>query len=158
MKTELVNGELELTLPEGFAVMSREEVQQAYKNSAEGSWGMADRERKINVFVIWQKPNPILAWLTDVKAMTKKNEKMTAEAYQDYGYKREDFFAKAFGRTLMQGYHFRYTLNGSERCVETLLFKKKGAIYNVTCVCGAEFVSERDGLMKEVFKTWTENS
>ena len=30
--------------------------------------------------------------------------------------------------------------------------------YYVTCVCGAESVSKRDGLMKEVFKTWTENS
>ena len=154
MKTELVNGEFEIALPEGFEVLTKEELQKYYRNTAEGSWGITDRERNIYMFVLWQKVNPLFGWLQNPKSMAKANEKGAAKGYGANGYEREGFITKTFGTSLMEGYRFRYKVNDEVRHAETLLVRRDGTVYNITFICGEKELPERDNLLLEMLKTW----
>lgn len=142
MTSEKINGAFTLEIPEGFEVMSSEDLRKLYQNENADRWGMWDRERHILITVAWQRVNALLSFLADIKSVAKRNEQLIAKGYANNDYKMEGFFSSSAGNIHMEGYRFSYTLQGIPQKSETLLMKLEKNIYSITCVRRAENAEE----------------
>ena len=129
-----INGELALPRPEGFVVMSPEELARAYTCDNSDRWGMWDKKRHIMVTVLWQRYNPLLAWLADMKTLVKRNEQLTSRGYKDHDYRLEGFRSRDVRGMAGEGYRFTYRLGDVVQRIDTVLVKKGRTVYSLSCI------------------------
>ena len=129
-----INGELSLRCPEGFETMSAEELDRVYTSKAAGRLGIWDRERRVMITALWQRYNPLLTWLSDMKALAKRNEQLTRRCYQENGYRLDGFFSRRVCGLAGEGYRYGCRLGDTDREIETVLVKKGGVVYSLSCI------------------------
>ena len=153
--TETVNRELALPRPEGFEVMGAEELKRVYIRDDPNRWGMWDRERHVMITVLWQRYNPLLAWLAEMKTMARRNEQLTRKGYLDHDYRLEGFTSRKVQGLAGEGYRFTYRLGDVEQGIETLLIKRGSTVYSLNCVGRAENSAENHAIFEAVLDGMT---
>lgn len=139
MSMETVNGTVEFEVPDGFSVMSAEELRQAYRNEDPNRWGIRDEERHIIVTVMWKAYTGLLGlFLSDLKAVCKKNEQLSSKGYAGHGYRCGGFFSLSVDGQPAEGYRFSYRVGDVEQSAETILIRQGRTIYSVTFAGRAE--------------------
>ena len=133
MNKETVNGTVEIEIPDGFYVMSAEELRQAYQSEDPNRWGMRDKERHIIVTVMWKAYSVLPGlFLSDLKAVCKKNEHLSSKGYAGHGYRCDGFFSLSVDGQPAEGYRFSYRVEDVEQSAETILIRQGRTIYSVT--------------------------
>jgi len=139
MSREVINGTVEIEVPDGFHVMSAEELRQAYRNEDPNRWGMWDKERHIIVTVMWKAYRGLLGlFLSDLKEVCKKNEQLNSKGYAGHGYRCDGFFSLSVDGQQAEGYRFSYRVGDAEQSAETILMRQGKTIYSVTFAGRAE--------------------
>ena len=139
MSRETINGAVEVEVPDGFYVMSAEELRQVYQSDDPNRWGIWDKERHIMMTVIWKAYSGLAGlFLSDLKAVCKKNEQLSSKGYAGHGYRCDGFFSLSVDGQPAEGYRFSYRVEDVEQSAETILFRHGKTIYSVTFVGRAE--------------------
>lgn len=134
MNRATVHEELSLSWPDGFRVMGEDELDKLYSAHDPNRWGIWDQQRHIIITVLWQQVHPLLAWLSDMKAMARRNEQLAKKGYQGHGYQLEDFFSRQLCGRGGEGYRFSYRLGDVTQTAETVLFKNGKNVYSLSCI------------------------
>ena len=129
-----INGELSLPCPEGFEAMSAEALDRVYASQTAGRCGIRDGERRVMITALWQRYNPLLAWLADMKALVKRNEQLTRRSYQGNGYRLEGFFSRKVCGMAAEGYRYACRLGDTDQEIATVLVKKGSVVYSLNCI------------------------
>lgn len=153
MGQALVHEELSLSWPDGFQVMTANELKQLYLSNNPKRWGIWDKERHVMITVLWQEYHPLLNFLADPKAMAKRNEQLTRRGYKKHDYRLESFLSMQFCGRNLEGYCFSYRLGDTAQRVETLLLKQKKCVYNFSCIGRKENEEKDRALFREVMNT-----
>ena len=150
MERHWINGELSLPRPEGFAVMSPEELDRAYTCNSPDRWGIWNKERHIMVTMLWHRYNPLLAWLADMKTLVRRNEQVNRRGYKDHDYQLEGFWSRTVGGMAGEGYRFTYRLGDVAQRIDTVLIKKGRTIYSLSCVGRPENTARDEALFEAI--------
>ncbi len=148
----VINQEITLTWPEGFHVMDGEELRELYQNDDTKRWGIRDKTRHLIITILWEDYSSLLIKLSDIKAVARKNEKMSARGYRDHGYRREGFFSMSVDGRQAEGYRFSYRIGEADQSGQTLLFKVKNRIYSISCIGRSEKAEEDRALFERILE------
>lgn len=157
MEKATLNNELDITFPEGFHVMDKEEMEKhKYVGEAPG-WCITDPERHIVVSVSWKKINGLAARLLNTKDIAKRMETGIRAAMSQYGYKFEEFISLKPGGKNADGYRYSYTVQETGMSGQSLCIKNGSTFYYVHCyyrtLLKEESLALLDGIMNSF--SWT---
>ena len=139
MSIETINGTVEIEVPDGFYIMSAEELRQVYQSEDPNRWGMRDKERHIIITVMWKAYHVLSGlFLSDLKAVCKKNEQLSSKGYAGHDYRCDGFFSLSVNGQPAEGYRFSYRVEDAEQSAETILIRQGKTIYSVTFAGRAE--------------------
>ena len=150
METVLVNGEISMNCPDGFQIMSEEELTALYTNYGPARWGAWNKESRVILAVEWERRMSLLLRFTDSKRIAENNEKLMRRAYRDYGYVPGGFFSRKVGGLDATGYRFTYRLGDVSQSAESVLLKLERRIYRFSCVGRTEDEAENRKLFGEI--------
>ena len=133
MSRETIGGAVEVEVPDGFCVMSAEELKQAYQSEDPNRWGMRNKERHIIMTVMWKAYHGLAGlFLSDLRAVCKKNEQLSSKGYAGHSYRCDGFFSLSVDGQPAEGYRFSYRIGDVEQSAETILIKQDKTIYSFT--------------------------
>ena len=151
--TEIINQEISIGVPDGFHIMSAEELTKVYVTSDPKRWGIWDQDRHVIITVLWQDLNALTAMLADIDAAAVRNEQMTKKGYEGHGYALEGFRDAQISGHHARGYSFTYDIQDVHQHVATLLFKAGKRIYSINCIGRNENCEADQKLFEDVLKT-----
>ena len=151
MKNEQINQAISVSLPDCFCAMSTDELQQVFRSSEPNRWGAWDRENHRMITVLWKNYPPLLVKLAGLKAVCRKNEQLSSKEYAGTGYRCEGFFSLPAGGRQAEGYRYSYNVGNIRQSAETILLKKGGTVYSVTCTGRSENVAADHEVFTGIF-------
>jgi len=149
MTEQTICENLTLKIPEGFTVLDEKNLARIFGGEGSDRWCAANGDESVLLTVVWQKVNPILAALSDMKVMARRNAQLTEKAYQAYGYRFGEFFSLQGRDGSLEGYSYSFSGKNGQRSAETVLIRQKRMIYNVSCVSRAEKAMEGQEALRQ---------
>lgn len=145
---EVINGELSITLPDGFRAMAPDEVKSIYSTDVDTICGFRDEERHVIVVVTWNVSNRVAAKIASPRDIAKRVEKAQSRALKRNGYRKDGFFdAQAAGQRA-SGVRFGYTAEGIEHDAEAIVFIHGATCYILYCYSRSEN-AQRDAALRD---------
>ncbi|MBO5547196.1 MAG: hypothetical protein J5920_00350, partial [Candidatus Methanomethylophilaceae archaeon] len=89
MQEALVNGEILISVPDGFDVMDDSLMDELYEDHNHDRWGIIDRENHMVLTVFWHMPNGLLLKMVPTKTICKSTEERLSARLKDHDYKFE---------------------------------------------------------------------
>ncbi len=97
METVVLNNEMQLSYPDGFHVMSEEELSKMTFYGEAPGWCISDPERHIDLSVSWKKTNGLFAKILNTREIAKNMEAQIRKPMGQYGYRLDSFLEKELG-------------------------------------------------------------
>lgn len=145
---EVINGELSITLPEGFKAMASDEVKRIYTTDVDTICGFRDEERHIIVVVTWNVSNKVAAKIASPRDIAKRVEKAQSRALKRSGYRKGGFFDAQVAGERASGVRFGYTAQGVAHDAEAVVFIHGATCYILYCYSRSEN-AQRDAAMRD---------
>ena len=152
MNSVAVNNEITVSYPDGFEIMSSEELDKAYAGVNDDKWGIWDKDSHVIITILWQKVNPVMLALADVKAIAMKNESMAAGMYKNSGYDGKGFFSETINGRKAEGYWFEYDVASIRQQAASVLFKTRNNVYSLSVFARADD-PEFEGRLQEAIRS-----
>ena len=149
MRRENINEAFTLQVPDGFEVLTENDLSKMYRNVGDPfRWGVRDAKNHVIITALWKQYPALLSWTLDLKAIVKKNEQLTGKAHAAHGYRFLEFFSMQAGDEKAEGYRFIYDREGITQACSNCLIREGRTIYSFLCV-GREENMDRD---RETFR------
>ncbi len=154
MSRQNVNNTFSLQIPETFEPMSAEDLRQLSAGGGDPyQWGVRDREHHVMIVALWKQYPALLAWMSDVKAIAKKNEQLTRRVYEGHDYRLLGFKALQAGDRNAEGYCFSYRAEGVSQVVNSFLVKEGKTVYSFLCTGREENTAADQAMFSEMLKS-----
>ena len=154
MGRQTVNDTFTLQIPDGFEVLTEEDLRGMYKNAGDPfMWGVRDKENHVIITAIWKQYPALLAWTLDLKAIVKKNEQMTGKLHAAHGYRFLEFFSMQAGEEKAEGYRFAYVSEGITNVSNIFLIKDGRTIYAFICAGREENMDANREMFSRIMST-----
>ena len=151
MKKATVNDSLEVSQPEGFRIMSHEELCQAYAFDYDCMWGMRDEERHVILAVFWKVSNKLVSSLASAKLVAEQAEKGLRRRYKKMGYHSDGLFETEVAGRKAWGFRYGHAPAGAaEQTCETVVVKDGTCCYTIMYHTRAECAQENRALYEEI--------
>ena len=151
MSTQTVNGAFTLRVPNTFETVSTEELRQMSRNGGDPfGWGVRDRERHVMILAQWKRYPALLVRIADLKAVTRKNRRLTAGMYAGHGYRFLEYLSGQAGEEKTEGYRFMYSAGDISQVNTCFLIKTGKTIYSITCAGREENKDEDLAMIRKV--------
>jgi len=135
MGRQIINETFALQIPDGFEVLTENDLGKMYRNVGDPfRWGVRDAENHVIITALWKQYPALLSWTLDLKAIVKKNEQLTGKAHAAHGYRFLEFFSMQAGDEKAEGYRFCYDKEGVTQVCSNCLIKDGRTIYAFMCV------------------------
>ena len=135
MGRQTINEVFTLQIPEGFEVLTEEDLRKMYRNVGDPfQWGVRDTENHVIITALWKQYPALLSWTLDLKAIVKKNEQLTGKVHAEHGYRFLEFFSTQCGDEKAEGYRFCYDREGMTLVCSNYLIRDGRTIYAFMCV------------------------
>lgn len=108
MKTIILNNELELTYPDSFRILSKEERSRLSFIEEGAGECLKDDEGHILISAGWKQIGGFAALMADTKGISEHNEKLVRKAMAPYGYESDGHVTQEVGGKTSEGFLFRY--------------------------------------------------
>ena len=132
MNQAVINGELNVSWPDGFQELSREDLKKLYLDDNPDRWGIRNESKHCVFSVFYHKANPLLSILaSDVKEIAEATEKKLRAGYRGHDYRLEGFHSRRIAGLPAEGFRYTYVLNRIEESCETYIMKKGRVTYTV---------------------------
>lgn len=150
MSTQTVNGAFTLQVPESFEAMSPEELRKVSQSGDPFGWGVRGRERHVMILAMWKRYPALLARIADLKAMARKNQRLTAGMYAGHGYRFLEYLSGQAGEEKAEGYRYMYSVGDISQVNTCFLIKAGNMVYSIICA-GREENRDKDlAMIREV--------
>ena len=78
MERQTINDIFTLQIPDGFEVLTEEDLRSMYKNVGDPfNWGVRDMERHASIVAIWKKYPALLSWTLDPAGRRRRSERVS---------------------------------------------------------------------------------
>ena len=153
MKEQMRNGVFSLQIPDTFELMTPEELHELSRNGGDAyQWGVRDLENHVMIVALWKQYPSLIAWMSDPKAIAKKNEQLTHKAYGEYGYRFLGFSSLQAGDEKAEGYSFSYSVKSIKQVIQNHLIKDGKTVYAITCAGREENIAADQTMFREVME------
>ena len=150
----LLNEELNLYWPDGFSVMTKEELKAALRTEDPEKFGIHDKERHIILFVWWHISNPLIVKLAgNIQNVVKQTEKKLKKTYKDHQYRFLGFFPTKVCGYEAYGLRFEYTLGEITQICETIQFIYKSCCYTISYYTRPELDEQNQPVLQEILES-----
>ena len=148
-----LNDEMKITFPEGFTVMSREELKQAYGDDIPDRYGMKDAEKHMIFCVYWHEGPKFLSKLADCKSLRDRCEKLISKSMRNHSYKLEGRFESSLCGMEVQGFRHSYILQDIEFVSEVRVLKKDNVCYTLYYYTRSETEKANEPVRDEILNS-----
>jgi hypothetical protein len=131
MQEALVNGEILISVPDGFDVMDDSLMDDLYEDHNHDRWGIIDRENHMVLTVFWHMPNGLLLKMVPTKTICKSTEERLSARLKDHDYKFEKHFRRLLCNIEGEGFRHSYSIRGYQYIAEIIVFKQGNVCYTV---------------------------
>ena len=154
MREQTVNGVFSLQVPDTFTPMSREALHELSRGGGDAyQWGIRDQENHVMIVALWKQYPSLLAWMSDPKAIAKRNEQLTHRVYGGSGYRLLGFSSLQAGDRKAEGYSFSYRVEGIAQVIQNYLIKDGKTVYAITCAGREENAAADQAMFREVMES-----
>ncbi len=154
MSRQAINDTFSLQIPESFEPMSAEELRELSRNGGDPyRWGVRDRKNHVMIVALWKQYPALLAWMSDLKAMVKKNEQLTAKVYEGHDYRLLGFSSLQAGDKKAEGYSFSCRAEGATQIVNNYLVKDGKTVYAFLCDGREENLAADQATFREILES-----
>ena len=154
MGRQTINETFTLQIPDGFEVLTEEDLGKMYRNIGDSfGWGVRDTENHVIITVLWKQYPALLSRMLDLKAIVKKNEQLTGKAHAAHGYRFLEFFSMQAGDEKAEGYRFSYDKEGMTQVCSNCLIKDGRTIYAFMCVGREENMDADKETFRQIMET-----
>ncbi len=130
MEKVCLNGAWELSVPDGFKILSREEIDALHAYGEPPRFCISDPERHILLCAGW-KPAGLAGWLAGVADIARGAEARIRTPMRQFGYRRDEFCSRLLGGRKAEGFRYQYQAQGVYMIGETWVMKENKTIYNI---------------------------
>ncbi len=131
MKQDIINHELHITIPEGFHLLSEDELNQIYMDENAERWGMRNEEDHMIFVIYYHRSNPLLAALASENDIVKSTQLKLAKGMENHGYAFNGYFSKEACGQERPGFDYEYNVGAVRQSGRILIIKKKNVCYTV---------------------------
>ncbi|MBQ1467757.1 MAG: hypothetical protein IIZ27_04700 [Solobacterium sp.] len=149
---EVLNQELMISVPEGFHVMSEEELSKLNHYGQIPNWCVSDPDRHIILSVSWKKSG-FASLLLNTAEVAKKMEGEIHRLLASYGYTLKEFISEDIGGISADGFRYSYTAQNVPMIGESLSVKKGKVFYYIHGYLREELQEESLRTLEEIFRT-----
>ena len=154
MKEHSINGVYSLRIPDGFEPMGTEELRELSSGGGDPyQWGVRNRDGHVMIFALWKQYPSLIAWMSDPKAIARKNEQLTHKVYGGYDYRLIGFSSLQAGDEKAAGYSFCYNMKGIKQVIQNYLIKDGKTVYAITCAGREENMAADQTMFREVMES-----
>ena len=155
MNSLIVNEELTMNVPEGFHIMTEEEMAQL-KYFDKPMWLITDPDRHMIFTVSWRKSG-LAALLLKPKDIIKKMEPQLRKAMKPYDYGFQSYLQADMGGLPAEGFLYAYKSKKLDMCGAAFSVKKGKTFYYIYCYMREEFLGESRLVLEEIMQgvCWT---
>jgi hypothetical protein len=142
--------QLDLEFPEGFSLLSEEEIALLNINeTGDENFVLRDENRHTIASLAYRRVNALFLAVLTLKEIVEKNEKETADLMRSFAYHREAFLER--GEAM--GFAYSYEVQG--RRMYGMSFNRKGkkGIYHLHFYMREEEKEERSRLVEEILSS-----
>ena len=148
-----LNSELTFDIPEGFRVLTADELQQYATPAGAPNWCASDPDRHMMFSVSWKK-SLLAGLLLNTKEVVKKMEQNINRMMASYGYKQHGFVEEDLNGVTAYGFRYTYTSKDTAMAAQTIGLKKGSTFYYIHCYMREELLEESrpvlDGILRSV--------
>ncbi len=154
MKSQTINETFTLQIPDGFEVLTEEDLRKMHRNVGDPfRWGVRDTENHVIMTALWKAYPALLSWTLDLNAIVKKNEQLTGKVHAAHGYRLLEFFTLQAGDEEAKGYRFCYDNEGTTQVCSNCLIKEGRTIYAFMFVGRKENMDADSATFRRIMET-----
>ena len=154
MIKQIINNTFSLQIPEPFESMGAEDLQELSRNGGDPyRWGVRNRDNHVMIIALWKQYPALLARISDLKSIVKKNEQLTCKVYEGHGYRLLGFSSLQAGDEKAEGYCFSFSAEGVTQIVSNYLIKDGKTVYAFLCRGLEENMAADQAMFREVMKS-----
>lgn len=158
MKSSELNGELTLSYPDGFHVMTEEELRKHKFFEGAPGFSIEDPDRHMILSVSWRQANPFVAMLAGTADVARNMEARIRKPMTKFGYKSEGFLKREIGGREADGFRYSYEVQGIGMSGESLSVKNGSCFYYIHSYYRTALKEESLAVLDEIFQNagWKE--
>jgi hypothetical protein len=153
MAEERINQDLNLMIPEGYRVMSAEEMQAMFLDDNPNRWTMRNEAMHHTVAVFYHKSNPFLSMLADAKSVAESTQLRLAEGLLSHQYQKGESFPLAMCGQKAYGFTYRYINHEVPTDGTVIVFKHGNICYTVYGYSAAEYTETNRPMFETICKS-----
>ena len=153
MAEERINQDLNLMVPEGYRVMSAEEMQAMFLDDNPNRWAMRNEAMHHTVAVFYHKSNPFLSMLADAKSVAESTQLRLAEVLLSHQYQKGESFPLAMCGQKAYGFTYRYINHEVPTDGTVIVFKHGNICYTVYGYSAAEYTETNRPMFETICKS-----
>ena len=150
---ERINQDLNLMVPEGYRVMSAEEMQAMFLDDNPNRWAMRNEAMHHTVAVFYHKSNPFLSMLADAKSVAESTQLRLAEGLLSHQYQKGESFPLAMCGQKAYGFTYRYINHEVPTDGTVIVFKHGNICYTVYGYSAAEYTETNRPMFETICKS-----
>jgi len=131
MAVERINRELNIMVPDGYRVMSAEEMTAMFLDDNPNRWAMRNEANHHTVAVFYHKSNPFLSLLADTKSVAESTQLRLAEGLFSHQYQKGEFFPSTICGQKAYGFTYRYINHDVPTDGTVIVFKHGNICYTI---------------------------
>ena len=139
MSNEVINNQLQITVPDGFRILTKEEMKAMYLDDNPDRWGMRNDEMHHTVAV-----------LADAKGIAESTQMKLSAGLSAYQYQKGKFFPAMVSGKDAYGFTYRYVNHGVPTDGTVLVFKNKNICYTVYDYSAEDFTEANRSVFEEI--------
>lgn len=128
---ERINNEFDLTLPEGFALLSPEELAKIYRTSAPHTVGYRKEENGDFVILSWRKSFSLSLRFSDLRSAMHRVQSQVAHSYQNKEYVFHEYLERECNGIHLYGFSFSFQSVRGKVNATVFTFKGKKHYYSL---------------------------
>jgi hypothetical protein len=109
-----IEGGLSISFPEGFRVLTEEEMDAMYLDSNHDRWGIVDEALHVTLCIFYHRSGRIISKLGDAEVVCKNTERNLSKALKGYGYRMSGFRDSEISGHRVKGFSYDYVLRDVE--------------------------------------------
>ena len=155
MNTALVNNKMQFSYPDGFSVLSDEEIRQLYQTDNPDIYAIRNTERHITLAVFHHKTNTFLVKLASAKDVAKSTESRIRKGMKQAGYQLIGFNSREAAGQTGEGFRYQYSVQGIGQQCDVLVLKHQDTCYTVYYYTRPELSEENQKVYDDILDSIT---
>lgn len=153
MAVDRINKELNIIVPDGYRVMSAEEMTAMFLDDNPDRWAMRNEANHHTVAVFYHKSNPFLSMLANAKSVAESTQLRLAEGLFSHQYQKGESFPLAMCGQKAYGFTYRYINHEVPTDGTVIVFKHGNICYTVYGYSAAEYTETNRPMFETICKS-----